>query len=352
MWFHLLDDDKAERTINLLAGSDIETDWGTRILSARDPHYGASGYHYGSVWPLFTGWAAVGEYRYHRALPAFSNLRANAMLALNGALGHTAEALSGDYYTPLEGSTSDQIWSAAMVISPILRGMMDLEADVNQNQISFSPHIPADWNAFAIRNVPIGLQDLDFAYRRTPDQVELETTLRGSTPTSLIFSPSISLRAEVLGAELNGRPIPFELIANNEDQHVSVKLKVQTGTNILRIRIKSDFGVSVPYRVPELGSASRDLHVISESWSAARDALSVDVEGLPGESYDLGASNASEIRSIDGAQLLKTADGRATLRVQFSDHAPEIVGYTSAHIVIHFSEKAATTRKNKGSRNR
>ena len=349
MWFHLLDDDKAEKTISLLAGSNIETDWGTRILSARDPEYGASGYHYGSVWPLFTGWAAVGEYRYHRALPAFSNLRANAMLALDGALGHTTEVLSGDNYTPLAGGTSDQIWSAAMVICPLLRGMMGLDVDANRNEISFSPHIPADWNAFAIRNLAVGPQSVDLAYRRTPDQIELKATLRGNNAMSLIFSPSVSLRADVLGAELNGRPLPFQAIANVEDQHVSVRLKLQPGPNTLRIRIKNDFDLSLPYTAPELGSASREMHVISESWSPSRDALSVDVEGIAGGSYDLCASDASEILSIDGAKWMKAADGRANLHVQFPDPAPGDLSYTSAHIVIHFPEKAASDRKRKKS---
>jgi glycogen debranching enzyme len=355
MWFHLLDDEKAEKTINRLAGSEIETDWGTRILSARDPHYGASGYHFGSVWPLFTGWAAVGEYRYHRTLPAFANLEANAMLALDGSLGHTTEVLSGDSYTPLASSTSDQIWSAAMVISPILRGMMDLDVDAGESEISFSPHIPADWNAFAIRNVQIGLQSVDLVYRRTSDQVVLETTLRGNTGTSLIFSPALSLRAAVQGAELDGRPVPFQVFANEEDQHVSVKLKLRPGANVLRIRVKDDFGVSVPYRVPELGSASRGLRVISESWSATRDSLSVYVEGIPGEFYDLGATSAGEIRSVDGAQLLKSGDGQTSLRVQFPDRAPDTsaptvahnAAYTPVRVVIHFYEKPAVARKNK-----
>lgn len=347
MWFHLLDDGKAEKTINFLAGSNIETDWGARILSARDPAYGASGYHNGSVWPLFTGWAAVGEYRYHRVLPAFSNLQANATLALDGALGHITEVLSGDNYTPLAGSTSDQIWSAATVISPLLRGMMGLDVDANQNEISFSPHIPADWNAFAIRNLAIGSQSVDLAYQRTPDQIELKATLRGNNATPLIFSPSLSLRADVLGAELNGLPIPFQVIANDEDQHGSVRLKLQEGPNTLRIRIKNDFSLSLPYTPPELGSASRALHVISESWSPSRDALSVTVEGIAGGSYDLCASDASEIRSIDGAQLRKGADGRANLRVQFPEHAPGDSSYTSANIFIRLSEKPDSTRKKK-----
>src|SRR5207244_3118121 len=85
--------------------------------SSKATRYDAGGYHYGSVWPLFTGWASVGEYRYHRALPAYSNLRANALLALDGSLGHVTEVLSGGYYQPLSTSSPPQMSSAAIVIS-------------------------------------------------------------------------------------------------------------------------------------------------------------------------------------------------------------------------------------------
>src|SRR5207237_2099790 len=61
MWFGLLDAAKAEPMINALADSDFGTDWGARIISSRDPNYDPGGYHYGTVWPLFTGWAGVGE---------------------------------------------------------------------------------------------------------------------------------------------------------------------------------------------------------------------------------------------------------------------------------------------------
>ena len=79
-----------------------------RIISNRSPHFSGGGYHYGSVWPLFTGWASVGEYRYHRAFPAYANLRANALLALDGSLGHVTEVLSGAYYQSLSTSSPHQ----------------------------------------------------------------------------------------------------------------------------------------------------------------------------------------------------------------------------------------------------
>src|SRR5262249_18468395 len=77
MWFGLVDEKNASAMITQLAGHEHMTDWGMRILSNKSPIYSGAGYHYGSVWPLFTGWAAVGEYRYHREQPAYANLRAN-----------------------------------------------------------------------------------------------------------------------------------------------------------------------------------------------------------------------------------------------------------------------------------
>src|SRR5256885_5800261 len=145
-----------------------------RIISARDPKYNPGGYHFGSVWPLFTGWASVGEYRYHRALPAYSNLRANALLALDGSLGHVTEVLSGDYYQPVSTSSPHQIWSAAMVVSPLLRGMLGLSADAKAATLTFAPHLPADWNSLGINNVRVSENKLELTFTRTGEGIFLE----------------------------------------------------------------------------------------------------------------------------------------------------------------------------------
>jgi len=167
MWFGLLDEAKAEGTIDQLASSNHQTDWGMRIISAKDPRYNPGGYHYGSVWPLFTGWAATGEYRYHRAFPAYSNLRSNALLSLDGALGHVTEVLSGDYNQPLLGSSPHQIWSAAMVVNPLLRGLFGLAVDATAQRFTFAPHVPVNWTSFRIGNLHVGSAVLDLDYTRT-----------------------------------------------------------------------------------------------------------------------------------------------------------------------------------------
>src|SRR5436190_3598147 len=174
MWFGLLDPDKANTMISHLAVPEHQADWGMRIISSRATRYDAGGYHYGSVWPLFTGWASVGEYRYHRALPAYSNLRSNALLALDGSMGHVTEVLSGDHYQPISTSSPHQIWSAAMVVSPILRGMLGLEANAVSHRLVFAPHVPANWTSFRVQNLRVGDSTVDMSYRKTAESITLD----------------------------------------------------------------------------------------------------------------------------------------------------------------------------------
>src|SRR5436853_5368424 len=220
MWFHLLDDDKAGATITQLATHDHETDWGMRIISSTSPKYSAGGYHFGSVWPLFTGWASVGEYSYHRALPAYSNLRANALMELDGSLGHVTEVLSGDYYQPLATSSPHQIWSAAMVVNPLVRGLLGLATDATTGTITLAPHVPADWTFFGIRNIPTGSSKLDLRFEKDLGGITLEVKASGDASRIIDFRPAVSLPAKVLGAEFNGRPVQFRVQSNGTDQHV------------------------------------------------------------------------------------------------------------------------------------
>ncbi len=338
MWFELLDRDKSETMINQLADYDHQTDWGMRIISSQDPRYNPGGYHFGAVWPLFTGWAAVGEYRYHRALPAYSNLRANSLLALDGALGHVTEVLSGDYYQSLSTSSPHQIWSAAMVVSPILRGLLGLDADSLSHHLSFSPHIPADWTFFHIGNLRVGSTTLDLTYRKTLDGITLEVQRTGSGDCVIEFSPALSPRAEVLGAEINSRGVSTHVEANSVDQHVAVRFPVIQSSNTVRIRVRNDFGLSLANTLPPLGNSSRGLRITSENWSANRDSLVLAVSGIPGREYDLAVWNPSQIASVEGAELVKNDHGEAKVRIKFP--AAPSDSYTHSKVTFHFAGKA------------
>ena len=330
MWFGLSSSAHADDTISQLSAVDHQTDWGMRIISDKSKVYDGSGYHYGAVWPLFTGWASVAEYRYHRALPAYSNLRANALLGLDGALGHFTEVLSGDYYQSFATSSPHQIWSSAMVVSPILRGMFGLQADAEKHEITLAPHVPADWNSFAIRNVKLGQLSVEFQYRKTADTIMLETRRTGEGEGWIDFSPALSLRAQVLGVEMNGRPLPFKIEANSNDQHVAVRFQMHGGPNTVTIRAKNDFGVSFSNELPPLGSASRGLRILSETWNTSRNQLTLQVSGLQGGHYELATWNGNQISSIEGAKLAQSGQ----LQIQMPESSAG--SYVQQTITIHF----------------
>jgi len=337
MWFEQLDGDQARSTIQELARPDHQSDWGMRILSSHDPKYDPGGYHFGAVWPLFTGWASVGEYRYHRALPAYSNLRANAMLAFDGSLGHVTEALSGKYYQTLSTASPHQIWSAAMVVSPLLSGLLGLQTDATSCHLDFAPHVPADWNSFSVNNVRLGAVVLNLNYQRTPDNVQLEVQSTGAGNCSMEFSPAMSLRARITRVQLNGRPLPFHVQTNSSDQHVTMNLPITGNQNTVEIEMKNDFELSESSTAPALGSTSHGLRVLSQSWTPARDSLSLLLSGAAGESYELSAWNPGQIRSVEGAELEKGTAQEAKVRVQLPDAAPGTD--PQATVVFHFTAR-------------
>jgi glycogen debranching enzyme len=337
MWFGLLDDDKAGAMIAELAAPEHEADWGMRIISSRAAKYGAGGYHFGSVWPLFTGWASVGEYRYHRALPGFSNLKANAQLALDGSLGHVTEVLSGDYYQPLSTSSPHQIWSAAMVVSPLLRGLFGLQTDSGACRVRLAPHVPADWTWFTLDHVRIGSASLRLAYRKSSSDISLTITRGGSGDCTLEFSPAVSPRAQIIGVEMNGRRVPFQINKSEVDQHVVLKFPFTAGESTLRIRLRNDFGLTLSPALPPLGSSSQGLRVLSESWTPARDTLTLEIAGAQGKQYELGLWNPAQVTSVDGAELLRTNAENARIRLTIPKNESE--PYPRERIVVRFSGK-------------
>jgi GH15 family glucan-1,4-alpha-glucosidase len=339
LWFGLLDPPKAREMIARLAAPDLQTDWGMRILSSSSARYAADGYHFGSVWPLFSGWASVGEYRYHRDLAAFLNLRANALLSLDRSPGHVTEVLSGNYYEPLSTSTPQQIWSAAMIVSPLLEGLLGLETNLPAGEIALTPHLPAGWDSLAIKNLHLGGTMLTLQFHRAAREITLEITRTGSGKCTLHFSPALSLRAHVGAVTLNGRGIPYGLEPSDADQHASAGFEVPVGKSTLRMRINDDFQLGIESPLPALGSASEGLRIVSESWAPDRDRLDLDVAGVPGSSYELSLSTASQIASVEGAELNPTDVHAAKLLVRFPP-GPRV--YAQRRIHLQFMTKRSS----------
>jgi glycogen debranching enzyme len=334
MWFGLLDTNKTEAMIDRVAGPDFETDWGARIISANDPKYNPGEYHDGSVWPLFTGWASVGEYRYHRSLAGYTGLMANAQLTWAGSLGHVTEVLSGNYFQNLSLATPDQTWSSAMVAAPLLRGLFGLEAEATAQTLTFTPHVPAGWTAFAIKNVRVGTSRIDLSWSRTPAVIHLNVTRRGFDSCDLDFAPALSLRAEVRRVLLNGRPVQYNVEANSIDRHVRVRVHTSNVTQTVTIEVENDFAIGEENHLPPPGSPNLGARVTGERWSADRSVLTVDLAAPKEGKGELLAWNVAQIARIDGASLLP-AKGDSAL-IQYRMPAADTTGDAHLEIAIHF----------------
>ena len=73
----------------------FSTDWGMCDLSPTVSFFDPISYHQGTVWPLYTGWVSVSEYRNGRSLSGYAHLMQNVDLTWAQDPGAVTELLSG-----------------------------------------------------------------------------------------------------------------------------------------------------------------------------------------------------------------------------------------------------------------
>jgi hypothetical protein len=150
------------------------------------------------------------------------------------------------------------------------------------------------------------------------------------------FEPSLSASAEVLGAELNGKPVPFHVVANEVDQHAAVRFEARSKSNTLKIRVRKEFNVSYDSGLPPLGSRSEGLRVLSQTWTPRRDTLTLELAGSAGAEYELQV-DPGQLAGVDGAGPVHSESAVQAVRVRFPAGEPGT--YAKTKVVFHFSEK-------------
>lgn len=324
-WWGLLPLERVQQTIKILADEDHASDWGMRILSSRAALYNPAGYHFGSVWPLFTGWASVGEYHAHQSAAAFANLKANSWLALDGAGGNTTEVLSGQTDSPLSTATPHQIWSAAMIISPILRGIFGLEANSVERRLTVRPHLPADWPEASINRLPIASGTLNLRLERNESMLTLTVENHGAGNLKLLFAPAYSPYTNVTAASFNQEPIKFSREDGRVDWHPVIEQQISNGTNTFVLHHDRWFGISAPNGPPYLAEPSSNLKILEELWQNQNRRLLLTLSGRAGQTYRLAITGSPNIAGIHGASQKENV---------LSVTMPSGTGYVHTQLVI------------------
>ncbi len=257
------------------ASAEFSTDWGTRILSDRVSFYDPISYHQGTVWPLFTGWVSVAEYHDGHSLSAYAHLRQNAGLTWTQDLGNTTELLSGQFFQPLGRSTAHQLWSSAMVISPIIRGLFGIEWNSAANELSVTPSLPAEWENAKVANVPLGAAHVDLDMKREDGMLIIRVA--GSTAST------VHLKSRTPGAQFADGTlrIPLPTVEAGiteklpEPGSTTQQMKVldqQTSAHSLTLRLAAPAGSSQTLML-RINRKNLKLHATGVDVAAGSEAL-------------------------------------------------------------------------------
>ena len=189
----------AKLFLEALGGEGFSTRWGVRSTSGAGAR--PAGGRGVCVRPVFTGWAALAEYRAGLGAPAFRHLRANADLAYARQRGAFDEALSADEPPVAEGCP-DRAASAAMVVLPFVDGLLGAEPDAPAGRLTVAPQLPEGWSRLEVLGVRCGDSACDLRLRRSDAAltVELRRTLGpGLAVTLAPWLPSLPAKVEVDG---------------------------------------------------------------------------------------------------------------------------------------------------------
>jgi glycogen debranching enzyme len=290
LWWHVLDDERAQSEIDHLGDGQIATDWGARIISDESKLYDPLSYHNGSVWPLFTGWASMAAYSYGRPHVGFQALMSNVLLNRQNALGYVTELLSGDFNSPFGRSSHHQVWSEAMTAIPIIRGLLGIEVSDLGKTVRFAPQLPADWNSVEVRHVAAGDKALDFALTRGLGQMSIEvrsdagSDKRRPNPETVTFAPAFPLDANVRSVKADGRSIKFRVEREGDVQRVEFRVQAERESHVV-ITYDEGTDVYLPFEPPAPGGRSESLRVLRSH--ADPNALRLVLEGVAGHTYSL-----------------------------------------------------------------
>jgi hypothetical protein len=312
------------------ASNAFTTNWGTRILREDSKLFKPTGYHYGSVWPLFTGWASLAEYRYDNDVQGFSHLMNNLNIYKDWALGFTEEVLNGAEYQP-SGVCPHQCWSETMVLQPAIEGMLGFDADAANHRISLAPAIPAVWDSLSVSNIRCGDRNISFRMIRKDGRYHYSFSASEGEPVSIDFTPALPCGTKVTKATIDGNPLQIATFTNPKEVSAATNFSLQKNAELI---FEYENGISVLPLIstPKPGDPSEGTRIIDHGLS--RGSYSIELEGLSGTTSEIQVYlNDQQIKSISGGEIIKKEPGNhlLILKVLFENSGKK---YSNKKIII------------------
>jgi glycogen debranching enzyme len=291
MFFKHIDNTKANLTLSHIAHNDFSPNWGVRIVSEYNPMFRPTGYHYGSVWPLFTGWASLAEYGYGRDLPGYFHFMGTLLMYRNWGLGYVEEVINGLEYNPT-GICRHQCWSETMGIQPAMEGMIGFKPDALEKGVELKPQLPADWDYINVENMRVGSAYMSFNMKRA-NGTTVYTFKNNGGALTVNFTPQVLPGMKVQSVRVNGQAVnaagTYAIALNGE---AKVEVAYEGGVKALPV-----------YYNLKPGDGAVGLRMIGDSYDG--NVYSVDMEYLSGGEEQFKVYSEKNIATKDAVQVAK-----------------------------------------------
>ncbi len=315
MSFDVLDSNKTPNMLEKWAGNGFSADWGMRTLSSESPLFSPYGYHYGSIWPLFTGWGALAEYAYGDPVQGFSHILNNLYIKNNWELGFVEEVLRGDKYLAT-GVCPHQCWSETNILHPGIQGMIGWKPDAPAHLANLTPQLPLNWDKVTIHNLRVGNSVMQFTSDIGKNESRFAFHLVGGDPLHLQFNPHIPAGMVIDKIMVDGKDLAIATDSQGgASERISIPVEISGNHQVLIKHHKGIEALPVVTR-PRPGDNAigyRLLHTKLEG-----NTFTMEVEGKPGtgNEFRVMAFNQS-VKSVRGAAV-SSLDNRGVLGVTVS----------------------------------
>jgi len=296
-------EERSLKSLERISSSELTTDWGIRSISVNSKHFQPLNYNYGAVWPFLTSWVTTALYKHHMPLQAYSLLMSTARHTFDNALGCITEVFSGTHNVWPQEAVSQQGFSSAGAVLPFVRGLLGLEGNALERSVSFTPHFPACWDHVSIDNFKIGKAAFSFDYRRDKNKIKVFVKARDAGEYRLWFAPALGAGTHIQFLVVDGHPFDFK--CSEAAQVVQPFLNVPVNKDSLQIEISFLPAFEIFPLLPEskVGDRNKGLKIISFHRKGSK--IELIVEGLAGNTYQLGTVNPETVESLEGAEISK-----------------------------------------------
>ncbi len=289
--------------------NDFTTDWGVRMVGASNSWYNPEGYHSGSVWPLFGGWASLAAFRTGMVTNAFDHCQRNGLVYRHWGLGSVEEVLHGDIYTP-KGVCHHQCWSETMVLLPALEGMIGLQPDAYRRRLGMKLRLPWHWDSVKLKNIRVG----DVVFDMDIDRIEGKTfyTFKAQGKPQLMLDIEVEFAPASVLTEVESFAQPSGFTETNEGTTVVLpNVPLKPGETIA-IACEGGIGI-LPQTAniwgiepgPKPGDRSSGFRFVDQSNSIDDRYYTATFEGFSGSTNRAFLFSQSGFKEIQNAKVIE-----------------------------------------------